>query len=1088
MERDVYKPRNPVRFVTAAALFDGHDAAINVIRRLLQDSGAEVVHLGHNRSVLEIVETAVEEDAQAIAVSSYQGGHVEFFRYAKDLLRERGADHVRLFGGGGGVIVPSEIAALESYGVDKIFSPEDGRTMGLQGMINVMLERADFAPPRPAANGSVPKLSPADRRLLASCVTLAERADFGDSPLGKAVRERADALPPGKRAPVVGITGVGGAGKSSLADEIVLRFLEGTERATVAVISVDPSRRKTGGALLGDRIRMNAIPHPRAYMRSLATRGAKGELAAATADAIRLCRLAGFDWVLVETSGIGQGDTEITDVADVSVYVMTPEYGAASQLEKVGMLDYADLVAVNKAERRGGEDAVRDVRKQVRRNRRAFDAPPDDPSGVYATVASRFCDPGVDALFESLVATVAAKTGRSLPIRLPSARAAERTAHPVTVIPPDRTAYLGEIAKTVRGYKAWAREQVTLARDVAHLEGAAAILAKDEPGGAGAAVTAALARARARLDPRAKSLLDAWPERKAAYLADKTSFGVRDKAVEATTYTRSLSGTKIPKVALPPTDDPAEVLRYLLFENLPGSFPYVGGVFPFKRADEDPKRQFAGEGPPDRTNKRFHYLCRGETSKRLSTAFDSVTLYGEDPHERPDIWGKVGESGVSVCTLDDMKRLYAGFDLVDPNTSVSMTINGPAPILLAMFLNTAIDAQVDRHVAEHGRPPDPAAHRDLVARTVQVVRGTVQADILKEDQAQNTCIFSTAFALRMMGDIQSWFIANGVRNYYSVSISGYHIAEAGANPISQLAFTLANGFTYVEYYLSRGMKIDDFAPNLSFFFSNGLDPEYTVIGRVARRIWSVAMRERYGANERSQKLKYHVQTSGRSLHAQEAQFNDVRTTLQALLALQDHCNSLHTNAYDEAITTPTVESVRRAMAVQLINTKEFGWLKNENPLQGSWFVERLTEAVEEAVLDEFRRLDERGGVLGAMETQYQRGRIQEESLLYERKKHSGDLPIVGVNTFLPEHGADLMPKDPELSRATEEEKRLQSTRLREFQGAHAADTPAALERLKSVARSGGNLFAELMSTVRHASLGQISHALYEVGGRYRRNM
>ncbi len=1088
MERDVYRPKHPVRFVTAAALFDGHDAAINVIRRILQDSGAEVIHLGHNRSVLEIVQTAVEEDAQAIAVSSYQGGHNEYFRYMKDLLAEMGGGHVRVFGGGGGVIVPAEIEALQAYGVDRIFSPEDGRRLGLQGMINEMLERADFDPPRPALNGSVPRLTPADRRVLASCVTLAERPGFPDTPLGRAVRAAADALPPARRAPVIGITGVGGAGKSSLADEICLRFLEGTSEATVAVISVDPSRRKTGGALLGDRIRMNSIPHPRAYMRSLATRGAKGELAAATVDAIRLCRLAGFDWILVETSGTGQGDTEIVDVSDVSVYVMTPEYGAASQLEKIGMLDYADLVAVNKADRRGAEDAIRDVRKQVRRNRGAFEAP-EEALGVFGTVASRYCDLGVDALFEALVAKVAAKPGRAVPVRLPSEMAEERAPHAITIIPHERSGYLGDIARTVREYKAWARDQVAAARDVAHLEGALALLcAGGAAPAATEAVTGALARARTRLDPRCVAALEEWPKKKAAYLADKTSFDVRERSREVETSTRSLAGTRIPKVAVPATDDPAEVLRFLLLENVPGAFPYAGGVFPFKRTDEDPKRQFAGEGPPERTNRRFHLLCRGESSKRLSTAFDSVTLYGEDPHERPDIWGKVGESGVSVCSLDDVKRLYAGFDLCDPNTSVSMTINGPAPILLAQFLNAAIDQQVDRFVAERGRLPTPDEHREVVARTVQTVRGTVQADILKEDQAQNTCIFSTAFALRMMGDIQAWFTANQVRNYYSVSISGYHIAEAGANPITQLAFTLANGFTYVEYYLSRGLAVDDFAPNLSFFFSNGLDPEYAVIGRVARRIWAVAMRERYGANDRSQKLKYHVQTSGRSLHAQEVQFNDIRTTLQALLALQDNCNSLHTNAFDEAITTPTAQSVRRAMAVQLINTREFGWLKNENPLQGSHFVERLTEQVEEAVLDEFRRLDERGGVLGAMETQYQRARIQEESLLYERKKHSGDLPIVGVNTYLPEDGGELVPRDPELSRSTEEEKRLQLAHLLEFQGAHAAEAGPALERLKKVAREGGNVFAELMSTVRHASLGQISRALYEVGGRYRRNM
>ncbi|MBL9087043.1 MAG: methylmalonyl-CoA mutase family protein [Planctomycetia bacterium] len=1095
MDAPAYRPTHPVRFVTAAALFDGHDAAINVIRRLLQDSGAEVIHLGHNRSVLEIVQTAVDEDAQGIAISSYQGGHVEFFKYAKDLLKELGADHVKLFGGGGGVIVPAEIEDLERYGVEKIFSPEDGRRLGLQGMIDHMMRAADFEPPRLVRGGGVPRLAPTDRRLLASAITTSERAGFADTELGRAVRAAADELPRDRRSVVVGVTGTGGAGKSSLCDELVLRFLEGTAPeaggrggATVAVLSVDPSRRRTGGALLGDRIRMNSIPHPRAYMRSLATRGAKGELAAATRDAIRLCRLAGFDWIFVETSGTGQGDTEIVDLCDVSVYVMTPEYGAASQLEKIGMLDFADFVAVNKAERRGADDALRDVRKQVRRNRRLFDGP-DEALGVFGTVASRFCDAGVDALFEALVAKVAAKTGRSVPVRLPSEATDPRAPHASTIIPHDRTGYLGEISRTVRAHKAWVDEQVRYVRDVGHLEGARALVAR-EGAAAGAldAVEQALARARARVDAKARAALDAWPARKAAYLADALSYGVRDRAVELPTFTRSLAGTRIPKVALPTSDEPGEVLRFLLLENLPGQFPYTAGVFPFKRTDEDPKRQFAGEGPPDRTNKRFHYLCRGEASKRLSTAFDSVTLYGEDPAERPDIWGKIGESGVSICTLEDMARLYAGFDLCDANTSVSMTINGPAPILLAMYMNTAFDQQVDAFRAQHGRIPDPKEHAELLERTVRTVRGTVQADILKEDQAQNTCIFSTAFALRMMGDIQQWFIDHEVRNYYSVSISGYHIAEAGANPVTQLALTLANGFTYVEYYLARGMKVDDFAPNLSFFFSNGLDPEYTVIGRVARRIWAVAMRDRYGANDRSQKLKYHVQTSGRSLHAQEIQFNDIRTTLQALLALQDHCNSLHTNAYDEAITTPTAESVRRAMAVQLICTKEYGWLRAENALQGSYFVDRLTDAVEEAVLDEFRRLDERGGVLGAMETQYQRGRIQEESLLYERMKHDGSLPIVGVNTFLPEQADGAVPRQIDLSRATLEEKRLQLDRLRDFQGRHAAATPGALERLKRVARSGGNVFAELLATVRVASLGQISHALYEVGGKYRRNM
>ncbi|MDJ0974497.1 MAG: methylmalonyl-CoA mutase family protein [Planctomycetota bacterium] len=1076
--------KHPVRFVTAASLFDGHDAAINIMRRILQDSGAEVIHLGHNRSVLEIVEAAIDEDAQGIALSSYQGGHNEFFRYMHDLLRERGAGHIKIFGGGGGVIVPEEVEALHAYGIDRIFTPEDGRRLGLQGMINRMLETADFVPPTALElDGALPAVSPLDHRMLAQCLSIAEHEGFRESALGQTLAKSVAAMDPSTRAPVIGITGTGGAGKSSLVDELLLRFLQASETATIAVLSVDPSRRKTGGALLGDRIRMNSLPNGRAYMRSYATRGARGELSASTEDAIRWFQHAGFDWIILETSGIGQGDTEVVDLSDLSMYVMTPEYGAASQLEKIGMLDYADLIAVNKFDRRGGEDALRDVRKQVRRNRKAFETPEED-LGVFGTVASRFCDPGVDTLFRAMALKASAVGGKTPALELPPSSAARNGHAGGAIVPADRVSYLAEIVRCAHDYRAWAEAQVHAVRDVEYLKRALELVdAPSKPG-----VEEALERACQRVDARAAEILAAWPEIRERYEQETVTYKVRNRELATPAHTLSLAGSKIPKVALPTTDERGEILRFLLLEGLPGSFPYTAGVFPFKRTDEDPKRQFAGEGTPARTNRRFHYLSRNDSAKRLSTAFDSVTLYGEDPDVRPDIYGKVGESGVSICTLDDIKILYRGFDLCDRNTSVSMTINGPAPIILAMFLNAAIDQQAARFLEAEGREPTADEWLRLQDETLTKVRGTVQADILKEDQAQNTCIFNTSFALRMMGDIQEYFIQKQVRNYYSVSISGYHIAEAGANPISQLAFTLANGFTLVEYYLSRGMPIDAFAPNLSFFFSNGLDPEYTVIGRVARRIWSVAMRDRYGGNARSQKLKYHVQTSGRSLHAQEIQFNDIRTTLQALLALQDNCNSLHTNAYDEAITTPTEESVRRAMAIQLINTKELGWLKNENPLQGSYFVSRLTDLVEEAVLEEFQRINDRGGVLGAMERQYQRGRIQEESLYYEHKKHDGSLPIVGVNTFLPENREDLTPRVDELTRATEEEKQTQLDHLKAFHDRNAAEAPEALKRLQQVARSGGNVFAELMKTVRVASLGQISHALYEVGGKYRRNL
>ncbi|MCB9764173.1 MAG: cobalamin B12-binding domain-containing protein [Alphaproteobacteria bacterium] len=1073
--------KHTVRVVTAASLFDGHDAAINVMRRLIQSMGAEVIHLGHNRSVAEIVEAAIEEDAQAVAVSSYQGGHNEFFRYMVDLLRERGAPHVKVFGGGGGVIVPDEIRALHDYGVDRIYSPEDGRRMGLTGMIADLVTRSDF---------DVLEVDPQDPAdLLARAAEGQPGAVARLITLAEAEVEKPGALPPeiaaalrearSRKVPVIGITGTGGAGKSSLTDELVRRW-RNDGHGPVAVLSVDPTRRRTGGALLGDRIRMNAVHGPGCFMRSLATRAVRGELSAAIETAIDACRYAGFQLILVETSGIGQGDSAVMDIADVGVYVMTPEYGAASQLEKIEMLDMADLVIINKFDRRGSQDALRDVRKQVRRNRALWETA-DDALPVFGTIAAQFNDPGVNAAYLGLLAEVSRVSGRTLTSTL---TAPDSPASPVRrrVIPPDRTAYLAEIARTVRDYHRWSAAQVRLARQRHQLLGAAGQVDDDlaEP------LRARAAALSERLDPRCRAILDSWADRKAAYAGDAFVYMVRGREIRQPMVHISLSGTKIRRVALPAFEDQGEILRWCLAENAPGSFPYTAGVFPLKRLAELPKRMFAGEGGPAKTNRRFHLLCEGEPAARLSTAFDSVTLYGEDPHERPDIYGKVGESGVSVPTLDDMKILYGGFDLAAPTTSVSMTINGPAPILLAMFLNTAIDQQLD--AAEGALSPEREA--EIRARTLQVVRGTVQADILKEDQAQNTCIFSTEFALRMMGDIQAYFIAHGVRNYYSVSISGYHIAEAGANPITQLAFTLSNGFTLVEYYLARGMDVDAFAPNLSFFFSNGMDPEYTVLGRVARRIWAITLRDRYDASERSQKLKYHIQTSGRSLHAREIQFNDIRTTLQALLAYYDNCNSLHTNAYDEAITTPTEESVRRAMAIQLILVKEFGLLQNENALQGSFIVEQLTDLVEEAVLVEFERLNDRGGVLGAMERQYQRGKIQDESLHYERLKHSGELPLVGINTFEDPAtlGEDWEPPAVELRRATVDEKREQIERVGAFQARHAEVAPEALARLKQVALDGGNIFAELMNTVRVASLGQITHALYEVGGEYRRNL
>jgi isobutyryl-CoA mutase len=1076
---------HPVRFVTAASLFDGHDASINIMRRILQASGAEVVHLGHNRSVADIVRAAVQEDAQAIAVSSYQGGHVLFFKYMKDLLREQGAGHVRIYGGGGGVIVRAEIEELQAYGIDRIFSPQDGTELGLQGMIDLMLEQSDFDPVTQPAEGLALAAAGGRDGALARLLTCAERRADGAPLGGDATRELDAALERGRalKTPVIGITGTGGAGKSSLTDEILRRFLEGDPARRVAVLSVDPTKRKSGGALLGDRIRMNSLESGRAFMRSLATRDSGLEIAPATADAIAVLKSGGFDLVILETSGIGQGASAVVDLVDLSLYAMTAEYGAASQLEKIDMLDYADLVVLNKYEKRGSEDALRDVRKQVRRARSIDWSIPDEELPVYGTIASRFDCRGTDWFFDRLLQAIDERCGTTF-FREPMAehgRIEQRE-----LIPGERVAHLAQIARTVRAYKQRVDHEALLLRRRAHLLGAIAELGKTDDA-VSRRLQEKLEALETVLGAAAMERLTAFTEQLSAYTGEDFVYEVRGREFRQPLTRRSLSGTHVPRVALPRYTDDGDLYRFACLENLPGEFPFTAGVFPFKREGEDPTRQFAGEGPPERTNRRFHYLSRGGEAKRLSTAFDSVTLYGEDPDERPDIFGKVGESGVSICTLDDMKRLYAGFDLCDPMTSVSMTINGPAPMILAMYLNTAIDFALEAFAAREQREPTEDEAARIRRGTLAAVRGTVQADILKEDQAQNTCIFSTEFALKLMGDVQEWFIEHGVRNYYSVSISGYHIAEAGANPITQLAFTLANGFTYVEYYLSRGMKIDDFAPNLSFFFSNGLDPEYSVIGRVARRIWAVAIRDIYGGNERSQKLKYHIQTSGRSLHAQEMDFNDIRTTLQALIAVYDNCNSLHTNAYDEAVTTPTEESVRRALAIQMIVGREFGGAVCENPLQGSFVIEELTELVEEAVLAEFLRLADRGGVLGAMETQYQRGRIQDESMHYELRKQSGELPIVGVNTFLREGGSEV-PEDIELARSSLEEKNLQVTRLREFQAANRESATAALERLKRRAREGGNLFDELMETVRVASLGQITQALYRVGGQYRRNM
>lgn len=1074
-----YKPKNHVRFVTASSLFDGHDASINIMRRILQASGAEVIHLGHNRSVEEVVNAAIQEDAQGVALSSYQGGHMEYFKYMYDLLREKGAPHIKIYGGGGGVILPREIKELHDYGIAGIFSPEDGRQLGLQGMINKKLEGADFSTLKGNYKELLEKLTTDTPEILANLITAAENGD--DAEIEEMLElARSKSL----NTPVIGITGTGGAGKSSLTDELIRRFLQEFPDKKLAIISVDPTKQKTGGALLGDRIRMNAIFNNRVYMRSLATRGSHTELSSSIGDVLDVVRVAGFDLILVETSGIGQGDAEITKYTDLSMYVMTSEFGAPTQLEKIDMIDFADLIAINKFERKGSEDALRQVQKQYQRSRELWEEPLEKMP-VFGTIASQFNDLGTNSLFAALVAKINEKFDLNWET---SYEQFVKTQKQNIVIPNDRRYYLREISETVRNYHKHAEQQAMFATKWYQLEGTKALLNENETALI-ASIDSLLEGVQNELTAESKRILHNWQALKEAYAGDELITKVRDKEIKTILRTESLAGLKIPKVALPGFKDYGEILRWVYKENVPGEFPYTAGVFPFKREGEDPKRQFAGEGTPERTNKRFHYLSKDDDAKRLSTAFDSVTLYGEDPHTRPDIYGKVGESGVSICTLEDMKKLYAGFDLCAPSTSVSMTINGPAPIILAMFMNTAIDQQVQKREQQLGRTLTVEEFTETREQTMQVVRGTVQADILKEDQGQNTCIFSTEFALRMMGDIQQYFIDHKVRNYYSVSISGYHIAEAGANPISQLAFTLANGFTYVEYYLSRGMHIDDFAPNLSFFFSNGLDPEYTVIGRVARRIWAVVMREKYGANDRSQKLKYHIQTSGRSLHAQEIDFNDIRTTLQALMALQDNCNSLHTNAYDEAITTPTEESVRRAMAIQMIITKEHGLSKNENPLQGAFVIEELTQLVEQAVLEEFDRMNDRGGVLGAMETQYQRGKIQEESMYYEHLKHSGQLPIIGVNTYLnPNPPSDEAINNMEIARASKEEKDLQIANLASFKEANAGASHEALEKLKEVAKTGGNIFEELMETVKVASLGQITQALYEVGGQYRRNM
>ncbi|MEO9871762.1 methylmalonyl-CoA mutase family protein [Ekhidna sp.] len=1117
-EVEIYKPKNHIRIVTAASLFDGHDAAINIMRRIIQSTGCEVIHLGHNRAVQEIVDCAIQEDAQAIAITSYQGGHVEYFKYMYDLLKERGASQIKLFGGGGGTILPEEIEELHAYGITRIYSPDDGRAMGLQGMINDLVEKSDFAVGE-NLNGQVKRVDAKDHSAIARLISAAENYPEDHKGEIESLRKKA------KDTPVLGITGTGGAGKSSLVDELVRRFLVDFKDKTIAVISVDPSKRKTGGALLGDRIRMNAIFNDRVYMRSLATRQSNLALSKYVQDAIDVVKASGFDLIILETSGIGQSDTEITDHSDASLYVMTPEYGAATQLEKIDMLDFADIIALNKFDKRGALDALRDVKKQYQRNHLLWDAKPEDLP-VFGTIASQFNDPGMNQLYLSLMNLIAEKTKTDLKSSFASS---DEMSEKIFIIPPKRTRYLSEITETIRGYNDKVEQQKEIAQKLFGLDKSAEVL-KDKSD-ALKAIDDAREELKLDMDPHNLKVLEDWNAKKANYEGEFFTYEVRGKEIKVETTTQSLSHTKIPKVILPRFEAWGDILRWSLQENVPGEFPYTAGVFPFKRQGEDPTRMFAGEGGPERTNRRFHYVSMGLPAARLSTAFDSVTLYGEDPDYRPDIYGKIGNSGVSICCLDDAKKLYSGFDLCDPTTSVSMTINGPAATICAFFMNAAIDQQCEKYIKENklekeiekkisdiykkrgikrpeyaGELPEgndglglmllgvtgdqvlPAdIYNEMKVKALSSVRGTVQADILKEDQAQNTCIFSTEFSLRLMGDVQQYFIDENVRNFYSVSISGYHIAEAGANPISQLAFTLANGFTFVEYYLSRGMDINSFAPNLSFFFSNGVDPEYAVIGRVARRIWAKAMKLKYGANERAQKLKYHIQTSGRSLHAQEIDFNDIRTTLQALYAIYDNCNSLHTNAYDEAITTPTEESVRRAMAIQLIINKELGLTKNENPIQGSFIIEELTDLVEEAVMVEFDRITERGGVLGAMESMYQRGKIQEESMYYEMQKHTGELPIIGVNTFLSSKGSPTV-TPAEVIRAETEEKELQISNLNALHEGSADKSEILLRSLQETALKNENTFEALMEAAKYCSLGQVTHAMFEVGGQYRRNM
>lgn len=1115
---EAYKPKNHIRVVTAASLFDGHDAAINIMRRIIQATGCEVIHLGHNRSVQEIVNCAIQEDAQAIAITSYQGGHIEYFKYIYDLLKERQSNHIKIFGGGGGTILPKEIEELHAYGIARIYSPDDGRIMGLQGMINDLVEKSDFAIGKDL-NGQIKQISTKDHGTIARLISAVENYPDDHKVKVKALKTKTAHIP------VLGITGTGGSGKSSLVDELVRRFLIDFSNKNIAIISVDPSKRRTGGALLGDRIRMNSIFNHRVYMRSLATRQSNLALSKYVQDAIDIVKVAGFDLIILETSGIGQSDTEIIDHSDVSLYVMTPEYGAATQLEKIDMLDFADVIALNKFDKRGALDALRDVKKQYQRNRQLWDTK-EENLPIYGTIASQFNDPGLNQVYISLMKLISDKTGANLKS---SFVCTNKISEKVFIIPPRRTRYLSEITEVIQGYNEKVDQQTEIAQKLYGLQKTEETL-KDEKTVL-KAINQAKKRLKLDLDPHNAKIIEEWGAKKAKYEGEEYVYKVRDRSLKVKTTTESISHTSIPKVMLPNYEAWGDILRWNLQENVPGEFPYTSGVFPFKRQEEDPTRMFAGEGTPERTNKRFHYVAKGLPTARLSTAFDSVTLYGEDPDYRPDIYGKIGNSGVSICCLDDAKKLYSGFDLCNPNTSVSMTINGPAATICAFFMNAAIDQQCEKYIKEksmekqvesdiqniyqkkgikrptyQGELPEgndglglmllgvtgnqvlpKNTYETIKAQALSSIRGTVQADILKEDQAQNTCIFSTEFSLRLMGDVQQYFIDHRVRNFYSVSISGYHIAEAGANPITQLAFTLANGFTFVEYYLSRGMHIDTFAPNLSFFFSNGIDPEYAVIGRVARKIWAKAMKFKYGADERSQKLKYHIQTSGRSLHAQEIDFNDIRTTLQALYAIYDNCNSLHTNAYDEAITTPTEESVRRAMAIQLIINKELGLAKNENPLQGAFIIEELTRWMEQAVIEEFDRITERGGVLGAMESMYQRGKIQEESLYYETLKHTGELPIIGVNTFLSSKGSPTIIPN-EVIRATKEEKEQQICHLNTFHESNKNISESMLKTLQETALQNKNIFEALMEATKYCSLGQITHAMFEVGGQYRRNM